>query len=128
MGGYTLDLASGIAPTGGDGPISGRSGTGLALRISNTLPGYDAALAESDSDAALYTRELERHLSRELHDQVANPLISLVIELHRLRTEVASDPDVSQRLALLEESARQTLRQAREILIDLRGQQELRLS
>ncbi len=100
----------------------------MALRISNALPGYDAALAESGSDAVSYTGELERHLSRELHDQVASPLISLVIELHQLRNDAASDADVSQRLALLEESARQTLRQTREILIDLRGQQELRLS
>ncbi|HET7466223.1 MAG TPA: ATP-binding protein [Candidatus Dormibacteraeota bacterium] len=103
-------------------------GTGLALRFSNVLTEPDAALAESGLKTALSTSELELHLARELHDQVASPLISLVIELHELRAELGGDAEASQRLALLEESARQVLRQTREILIDLRGQEDLRLN
>jgi two-component system, NarL family, sensor histidine kinase LiaS len=103
-------------------------GEGLALRISNVLAEPSPAVAAPGSDAALSTTELQLHLARELHDQVASPLISMVVELHELRAELGDDTDASQRVAVLEESARQALRQTREILIDLRGQEELRLN
>lgn len=69
-----------------------------------------------------------RHIARELHDQVASPLISLVLELDDMRRKNAGDTDITQQLAVLEESARQVLRRTRELLIDMRGQDELRLN
>jgi two-component system sensor histidine kinase UhpB len=70
---------------------------------------------------------VEAHLSRELHDQVAQPLIGMILELHRLRGERLADPGLAGELATLADSARQVLKRTREMLIDLRGQQELRL-
>lgn len=72
-------------------------------------------------------KELQAHLSRELHDQVAQPLIVLILDLHRLRTDQPDHPELAGEMAKLEDSARQVLRRTREMLIDLRGQQELRL-
>jgi signal transduction histidine kinase len=94
---------------------------GVALRFSNALTEPSRASAEP-------VVELELHFARELHDQVASPLIQLVVELHDLRLELDGDTDTQQRLALLEESARQVLRRTRETLMDLRGQSDLRLS
>lgn len=68
------------------------------------------------------------HLARELHDQIATPLIALVLELDDMRRQNSGDPDTSQQLAVLEESARQVLRRTRELLIDMRGQDALRLN
>jgi signal transduction histidine kinase len=72
-------------------------------------------------------RAVEAHLSRELHDQVAQPLIGLILELHRLRNEHLADHDLAGELATAADSVRQVLKRTREMLIDLRGQQELRL-
>lgn len=110
------------------GPLAEGEGKGLALWISNVLTEPDPAQAEPGLKTASSVAELELHVARELHDQVASPLIAMVIELHQLRTQFAEDAEASQRLAMLEESARQVLRQAREILIDLRGQEDRRLS
>lgn len=68
------------------------------------------------------------HLARELHDLVAQPLITLVLELNDFRVHGAKDPDAAAEVARLEESARIILRNTREMLVDLRGQSEIRLS
>lgn len=112
----------------GDRHLTQMGGEGLALRISNVLTDPEPVIAEPGSGAALTTAQLQLHLARELHDQVASPLISMVVELHELREQIDANADARQRLAVLEESARQALRQTREILIDLRGQEELRLN
>lgn len=90
--------------------------------------GFSNVLTEQGPTEVYATDQVTRHLARELHDQVASPLIALVLELHEMRHQSSGDADTTQRLAVLEESARQVLRQTRELLIDMRGQEELRLN
>ena len=68
------------------------------------------------------------HLARELHDQVAQPLVSLLIELHEFAS--SSDPRNPSAAVLkrLEDTVRAILRNTREMLVDLRGQGEIRLN
>ena len=68
------------------------------------------------------------HLARELHDLVAQPLISLVLEISEMRSHGALNPESTQEMARLEDSARTVLRNTRELLVDLRGQGEIRLN
>ncbi len=72
--------------------------------------------------------ELQRHFARELHDQVAQPLIGLVLEIHNLRASIDSSNPLASELARIEESTRQVLRYARETMIDLRELDELRIN
>jgi signal transduction histidine kinase len=87
----------------------------VALQFSKPLTEPDEAL------------DFRLQVARELHDQVASPLVTLIIELHELRAETGQDADTSQRLATMEEAARQALRQTREMVVDMRGQEVLRL-
>lgn len=72
------------------------------------------------------------HLARELHDLVAQPLITLVLELNDFRSRSAResvlDLELRGEVARFEESARTILRNTREMLVDLRGQGEIRLN
>jgi two-component system, NarL family, sensor histidine kinase UhpB len=72
--------------------------------------------------------DLPAHVARELHDQVAQPLIALVLEIYELRTQTGLDASVAAQVQHIEDSARRVLRQTREMLIDLRGPGELRLN
>ncbi len=90
--------------------------------------GFPDVIAEQVLVEASAGNPLALHLARELHDQVASPLIALILELDDLRRESGGDADTSQRLAVLEESARQVLRRTRELLIDMRGADTLRLN
>ncbi|HET7421842.1 MAG TPA: histidine kinase [Candidatus Dormibacteraeota bacterium] len=66
------------------------------------------------------------HMARELHDLVAQPLISLVLAMHDLRDTVTDDV-AARELNRIEDNARAILRNTRELLIDMRGQGEIRL-
>jgi two-component system sensor histidine kinase UhpB len=90
--------------------------------------GFPDVTTEQGRAEAYASDPVALNLARELHDQVASPLISLLLELDDMRREHTHDADTSQRLALVEESARQVLRRTRELLIDLRGQEALRLN
>jgi two-component system, NarL family, sensor histidine kinase UhpB len=68
------------------------------------------------------------HLARELHDLVAQPLITLVLEVNDYRVHAGLDPERQAEVARFEESARTILRNTREMLVDLRGQGEIRLN
>jgi len=81
--------------------------------------------APSDLSAV---QELQQHFAREIHDQVAQPLIGLMLEIRSLRAEASGDRDISADLTALEESARQVLRQAREMMVDFRGRNDLRIN
>jgi signal transduction histidine kinase len=72
--------------------------------------------------------DLPAHIARELHDQVAQPLIALVLEIYELRTQPGLDESVAAQVLHVEDSARRVLRQTREMLIDLRGPGDLRLN
>jgi len=90
----------------------------LALGFSNH-PGV-----ESDGHAHVdftTVEELRRHIARELHDQVAQPLIGLLLQI---REEKATNGG----LAGIEESTRAILRQVRELMIDLREKADLRIN
>jgi len=77
---------------------------------------------------AAVPEELQVHFARELHDQVAQPLIALVLEIYELRTQSPLDESVAAQMERVEDTARRVLRQTREMLIDLRGQRFLRLN
>lgn len=68
------------------------------------------------------------HLARELHDLVAQPLISLVLEINDLRAHAGLDAEEAEWISRLEDSVRGVLRNTREMLVDLRGQGEIRLN
>jgi len=92
-------------------------GLGISRGLLDVSDGSSALSIPSDDD-------LRRHFARELHDQVAQPLIELVLAIRQLRTGQAGDGDSE--LEGLEEQARKVLRQAREMMIDLRDRGELR--
>lgn len=71
---------------------------------------------------------IKKHFSREIHDQIAQPLVELVLEIDRVRDRASSGESVTEDLRAVQESARQILRTTREMQIDLRGQTELRLN
>jgi len=87
-----------------------------------------------DSDAGavsvdkLSRDDLQRHFAREVHDQLAQPLIALMLEIRELRVATEAPPDLSSELGRLEEMARKILRQAREMMVDLRERGELRIN
>jgi two-component system, NarL family, sensor histidine kinase UhpB len=74
------------------------------------------------------SEDLPAHFARELHDQVAQPLIALVLEIYELRTQSKLDKSVAAQMLQVEDSARRVLRQTREMLIDLRVPGDLRLN
>jgi two-component system sensor histidine kinase UhpB len=72
--------------------------------------------------------DLAAHFARELHDQVAQPLIALVLDIYELRTQGKLDESVAAQILQVEDTARGVLRQTREMLLDLRGPRDLRLN
>jgi two-component system, NarL family, sensor histidine kinase UhpB len=89
------------------------------------VEGWDA---ESQTPVAASVEADPGHLARELHDVVAQPLVSLVLEIHELGVRIGSDEEAAKSLARLEASARAVLRNTRELLVDLRGLGDIRLN
>lgn len=85
----------------------------------------DAAPNEAQAEVPA-AEELQRHIAREIHDQVAQPLIGLVLDIRELRT--AEGGPAADGLARLEETTRTILRQVREMMLDLRERSELRIN
>ena len=71
--------------------------------------------------------KLSAHFARELHDQVAQPLVALILEIDDMRSRQPLSDSIANDLLHVEDTARRVLRQTREILIDLRGPHEIRL-
>ena len=69
---------------------------------------------------------LKRHLARELHDQVVQDLVSVVVDLENFKREQFGRHSVIDRVASVQETTRHVLRNVREMLIDLRGETRLR--
>jgi len=91
--------------------------------------GVGSVQSRAPSDTPVETSpssETPGHLARELHDLVAQPLIGLVLEIHELRSRHSGDAEND--LARLEDATRRVLRNTRELLVDLRGQGEIRLN
>jgi two-component system sensor histidine kinase UhpB len=66
--------------------------------------------------------EVKRQLARELHDSVAQDLTLMVVLLEHYTLELAGQGEVVSRLKGMQGSARQALRNLREVLYDLRDQ------
>lgn len=64
---------------------------------------------------------IRKHVARELHDQIAQPLVELVLEIERLKIQSAAGQSVTEELGALQEAARHVLRTTRELQIDMRG-------
>lgn len=95
------------------------------------FPKGDLGLDSVGSTAAHWSAsvaQLEQHMARELHDQVAQPLITLLLDVYELRSQARSPESMAYELARIEESVRRVLRQTRETVIDLRGQSGIRLN
>ena len=67
-------------------------------------------------------REIKQHVARELHDQVAQTLTSMLIELETFKVEQHGRASVIREASDLQDSTRQVLQSIREMLYDLRGE------
>jgi signal transduction histidine kinase len=66
--------------------------------------------------------EIRRMLARELHDQVAQTLTTMLIELENFKVEQTGRKSVLRQLDGLQESTRDVLSSLRRVLYDLRGE------
>ena len=98
----------------------------MALGISHHT---DVGSGETGASAGLARQqELQRHVARELHDQVAQPLIALLLEIREAKAASDRPERRAADFAQLEESARKILRQVREMMVDLRDKGDLRFN
>jgi len=98
----------------------------VGLGVSDPVEALIQSAVASTDDLML--DQLKRHIARELHDQVAQPLIGIVLQLYNVRASLDDSNPLAGELARLEESTRNVLRQAREAMIDLRGRGDLRIN
>jgi signal transduction histidine kinase len=94
------------------------------------FPSSQGVLSATDraSKTVDISGELPAHFARELHDQVAQPLVALVLEIYELRTQSQLDEHVAAQMLQVEDAARRVLQQTREMLVDLRAPRDLRLN
>ena len=98
----------------------------MALGFSNRT---DVESDHSRLSAVVATpEEVQRHVARELHDQVAQPLIALLLEIREAKAANDGPERRATDFARLEESARTILRQVREMMVDLRDKGDLRIN
>ena len=80
----------------------------------------DLPIIAAGEDAAAAV--IKRELARELHDQVAQHLTSVLVQMQCAKREHRRASDVADQFTDLEASVREVLNNVREILSDLRGQ------
>ena len=73
------------------------------------------------------TEELQLHFAREVHDEVAQPLINLILQIRALRAAHQGEEPFGGELAVVEDSVRQVLRRTRGMVVDLRERADIRL-
>jgi signal transduction histidine kinase len=83
---------------------------------SPTAAGGTVQLGSESSD------EIRRMLARELHDQVAQTLTTMLIELENFKVEQTGRQGALRQLDELQESTRDVLTNLRRVLYDLRGE------
>jgi two-component system, NarL family, sensor histidine kinase UhpB len=83
---------------------------------SPTAAGGTVQLGSESSD------EIRRMLARELHDQVAQTLTTMLIELENFKVEQTGRQGALRQLDELQESTRDVLSNLRRVLYDLRGE------
>jgi len=82
----------------------------LALRISNAAVKAGSSAGIRSLSPIETTDEMRRRLARELHDEVASPLIGLVLGLHELRGVRDAGSGAEAELAAVEKSVREVVR------------------
>lgn len=85
-----------------------------------------AIRAESASASETVEAEVKRLVARELHDRVAQTLTGMVIDLENFKSQQVSWQDVVHELELIQSSTRDVLSSIRQMLHDLRGDEQLR--
>ncbi|MDQ2942262.1 MAG: histidine kinase [Candidatus Dormibacteraeota bacterium] len=73
-------------------------------------------------DSTTSSDEIRRMLARELHDQVAQTLTTMLIELENFKVEQTGRQSVLRQLGELQVSTRDVLTNLRRVLYDLRGE------
>src|SRR5256885_16022038 len=73
------------------------------------------------------TEELQLHFAREVHDEVAQPLINLILQIRALRAAHQGEEPLGGELAVVEDSVRQVRRRTRGMMGDLRDRADMRL-
>jgi two-component system sensor histidine kinase UhpB len=87
-------------------------GVALPLVVGDSVLGGETASSD----------EIRRALARELHDQVAQTLTTMLIELENFKIEQTGRQSVLRQLGELQESTRDVLGNLRRVLYDLRGE------
>jgi two-component system, NarL family, sensor histidine kinase UhpB len=91
--------------------------SGKGTRVASpTAAGVTVQLGSASSD------EIRRMLARELHDQVAQTLTTMLIELENFKVEQTGRQSALRQLDELQESTRDVLTNLRRVLYDLRGE------
>ena len=80
--------------------------------------------AAEDQGAAESPADLRRLVARELHDRVAQTLTGMLVDLENFKSEPVAWDDVLARLDTVQDSTRQVLHNLRELLNDLRGEEQ----
>ncbi|HXJ47893.1 MAG TPA: sensor histidine kinase [Candidatus Acidoferrum sp.] len=80
--------------------------------------------AAEGQGAAESPADLRRLVARELHDRVAQTLTGMLVDLENFKSEPVAWDDVLARLDSVQDSTRQVLQNLRELLHDLRGEEQ----
>lgn len=67
-------------------------------------------------------QQIKDELARELHDQLAQNMISLLVQTNVFMRAQSARPDVVQEMELIRSSVREALNNLRQIIYDLRGE------
>ena len=87
---------------------------GFSKLADDASAGVDALGGAPDVD------DLNRQFARELHDQVAEPLVSLLFQVREIRAGLQAGPPSPEDLAALEDSVRSVLKRTRQLITDRR--------
>src|SRR5919201_3642580 len=101
---------------GGTEVVEERSGRGrrLTRRRSSQAPGSVDPVADAGE-------QMRQRLARELHDQVAQGLTTMLLQLEQLRSGSPDADNLRKELAGLQTDAREMLAGVRNLLYELRG-------
>src|SRR2546430_9387851 len=81
-----------------------------------------AASGAARAERSAASEAIRRALARELHDQVAQTLTTMLIELENFKVEQTGRQGALHQLDELQESTRDVLSNLRRVLYDLRGE------
>ena len=77
------------------------------------------------SRQAAIEQDVRRQLARELHDRVAQTLTGMLVDVENFKTEQVGWKDVVKQMDIVQDSTREVLMAIRQLLHDLRGEDEL---